>query len=93
MFRLEICQPYCIVRPGIDFNRTTYIQHEADRFAYLCATCRLSVIRGKRLQEGQTPPFKLAAIPDLILVPRYIAQRHLSPSLLTIDKWLIIMQS
>jgi hypothetical protein len=34
-----------------------------------------------------------AAIRDLILVPRCIAQRHLSPDLLTIDKWWIIMQS
>jgi hypothetical protein len=34
----------------------------------------------------------LTAIHDLILVPRCIAQRHLSPGLLTIDKWLIIMQ-
>jgi hypothetical protein len=30
MFWLEICQPYCIVRPGIDIKRTTYMQPEAD---------------------------------------------------------------
>jgi hypothetical protein len=39
------------------------------------------------------PCHKGASIRDLILVPRCIAQRHLSPGLLTIDKWLIIMQS
>jgi hypothetical protein len=31
-----------------------------------------------------------AAISDLILVPRCIEQRHLSPDLLTVDKWLVL---